>query len=285
MRKPVAVLGYGNVGRARWNRSSSSRIWNCRHHRSPEVVAKSSLFQRDPMAQAHGSCRCERLLRRCGRLSCPSARCATRHGFCAGILTVDSPDMHTKSRASQELDGWRRNTRPSPSSAGWDRHRLCDPRMVQLDGASSPTNYGPGCPWDIQSLSAIPESTTASPSSHCRHEVHRRIVYVQLKAGRTSRRWSSDQEGSYFVKDRTHVFQVEDVSCSRTPDTSCCSSGTGSRGDAHPVDEVPAEGEQPRPHAQVMVSPAAMKPTGMLPRVELPVVDFLAMWQFVTRFV
>jgi len=122
--------------------------------------------------------------------------------------------------------------------------------------------------------------------------VHRRMVYVQLKEGASFETVEQlIKKDPYFVKDRTYVFQVEDVNSLMDTGHGVLLERNGVSGITHNQSmKFQLKVNNPALTSQVMVSAARatmkQKP-GCYTMIELPVVDFLYgdVDSFVTRFV
>lgn len=136
-----------------------------------------------------------------------------------GINTVDSYDIHkTIWELRQELDvAGKAHGAVSVISAGWDPGS--DSVIRALLQAAAPkgityTNFGPGMSMGhtvaVKAVDGVKEAL--SMTIPLGTGIHRRMVYVELKEG-----YDFDDVAAaikaddYFVKDETHVFQVDCV--------------------------------------------------------------------------
>ena len=302
----VAVLGYGNVGRC----AVESVLVEPDMELAgiievPEVVAKDSPYsERDPMALQR-----TRIVSDVSELSsvdvavlsCPSrvVRETAMGLLRRGIRTVDSFDMHTEIPAlRKELDGVAKEHKTvAILSAGWDPgidsvirgwFQAMAPRGITY------TNYGPGMSMGhsvaVRAIPGVHDGISITVPAGM--GIHRRMVYVQLKAGANFEKVEQlIKKDPYFVKDRTHVFQVEDVSSLQDTGHGVLLERNGVSGVTHNQSmKFQLKVNNPALTAQVMVSAAraAMKQQpGCYTMIELPVVDFLYgdVDSFVTRFV
>ncbi|MBP1656138.1 MAG: diaminopimelate dehydrogenase [Bacteroidetes bacterium] len=302
----VAVLGYGNVGRC----AVESVLVEPDMEligiiEVPEVVSKSCAYsERDPIVLQK-----TRIVADVSELasvdvailSCPSrvVRDTAKAMLQRGIRTVDSFDMHHDIPAlRKELDAVAKEHKTvSILSAGWDPgidsvirgwFQAMAPRGITY------TNYGPGLSMGhsvaVRSIAGVQDAISITVPAGM--GVHRRMVYVQLKPGAVFEKVEAAiKKDPYFVKDRTYVFQVDDVSLLMDTGHGVLLERNGVSGVTHNQSmRFQLKVNNPALTAQVMVSAAraAMKQQpGCYTMIELPVVDFLYgdVDSFVTRLV
>jgi diaminopimelate dehydrogenase len=122
--------------------------------------------------------------------------------------------------------------------------------------------------------------------------IHRRMVYVQLTPGAVFEEVEAAiKKDPYFVKDRTYVFEVDDVSALKDMGHGVLMERNGVSGVTHNQSmKFQLKVNNPALTAQVMVSAAraaVKQQPGCYTMIELPVVDFLYgdVDTFVTRYV
>ncbi len=302
----VAVVGYGNVGRC------AVEAVICEPDMElvgivevPEVVSRDCPYsERDPIVLQR-----TRIVSDVKELSgidaavlcCPSRiiRESAKKMLRLGIRTVDSFDMHHEIPAlRKELDAVAKEFNSAAIlSAGWDPG--IDSVMRGWFQAMAPrgityTNYGPGLSMGHSvAVREIPGVRNAiSITVPVGMGIHRRMVYVQLKEGAEFEAVEKlIKKDPYFEKDRTYVYQVEDVSSLMDTGHGVLLERNGVSGITHNQSmRFQLKVNNPALTAQVMVSAARavmqQKP-GCYTMIELPVVDFLPgdVDSFVTRFV
>jgi diaminopimelate dehydrogenase len=302
----VAVLGYGNVGRC----AVESILVEPDMElvgivEVAEVVSKDCPYsERDPMALRN-----IRIVSDVkdldsidvAVLSCPSRIVRETAGKILryGIRTVDSFDIHHDIPAVRKELGAiaKEHNTVSILSAGWDPgidsvirgwFQAMAPRGITY------TNYGPGMSMGhsvaVRAITGVKDAISITVPAGM--GIHRRMVYVQLQPGakfeEVEQRIKIDP---YFVKDRTYVFEVEDVASLMDTGHGVLLERNGVSGVTHNQSmRFQLKVNNPALTAQVMVSAAraAMRQQpGCYTMIELPVVDFLYgdVDSFVTRFV
>jgi diaminopimelate dehydrogenase len=302
----VAVLGYGNVGRC----AVESILVEPDMElvgivEVAEVVSKDCPYsERDPMALRN-----VRIVSDVKELdsidvavlSCPSRIVRETAGKILkyGIRTVDSFDIHHDIPAVRKELGAiaKEHSTVSILSAGWDPgidsvirgwFQAMAPRGITY------TNYGPGMSMGhsvaVRAITGVKDAISITVPAGM--GIHRRMVYVQLQPGakfeEVEQRIKTDP---YFVKDRTYVFEVEDVASLMDTGHGVLLERNGVSGVTHNQSmRFQLKVNNPALTAQVMVSAAraAMRQQpGCYTMIELPVVDFLYgdVDSFVTRFV
>lgn len=205
-----------------------------------------------------------------------------------GIHTVDSFDIHSEIyQLTNELDKIaKENNAVSVVSAGWDPGS--DSVVRALFQAIAPkgityTNFGPGM---SMGHSVVAKGKTGvvdalSMTIPTGQGVHRRMVYIQLQDGADFEKAKQEiLSDDYFSHDETHVFEVEDVS-----QLTDCGHGVhmvrkGVSGETHnQLFEFSMQINNPALTAAVMTAfaRATMKQTpGAYTTIEIPVIDLLA---------
>jgi diaminopimelate dehydrogenase len=302
----VAIVGYGNVGRcAVESVISEPDMEIVGIIEVPEIVSKHCPYSdRDLMvlqnirvvSDIHELAGIDVAI-----LSCPSrvVRETALKILRRGIRTVDGFDIHQEIPVlRKEFDAEAKaNNTVAILSAGWDPgidsvirgwFQAMAPRGITY------TNYGPGMSMGhsvaVRAIPGVRDGISITVPAGM--GIHRRMVYVQLLEGATfedvERRIKADP---YFVKDRTYVFEVEDVGSLVDTGHGVLLERYGVSGVTHNQSmKFQLKVNNPALTAQVMVSAAraAMKQApGCYTMIELPVVDFLFgdVDSFVTRFV
>ena len=204
-----------------------------------------------------------------------------------GISTVDSFDIHQEIvslRAS--LDGVaKEHGAVSVVSAGWDPGS--DSVIRALLEALAPkgityTNFGPGMSMGhtvaVKAIEGVREALSMTIPTGT--GVHRRMVYVELEAGADFATVSAAiKADAYFVKDETHVFEVEDVESLKDMGHGVLMERKGVSGVTQNQQfKFDMRVNNPALTAQVMVSAvraAVRQQPGAYTMIELPVVDLL----------
>jgi diaminopimelate dehydrogenase len=302
----VAVFGYGNVGRCVVEAVLVEPDMELAGIvEIPSVACRATPYsERDPIALQHTpivSDVTELSAVDVAVLSCPSrtvretAPKVLRHG----IRTVDSFDVHTEIPALRKELGVvaREHKTVSIISAGWDPgvdsvirgwFQAMAPRGITY------TNYGPGMSMGhsvaVRAMEGVQDAVSITVPAGM--GIHRRMVYVQLKDGASFDTLEQMiKQDPYFVKDRTYVFQVADVSSLMDMGHGVLIERNGVSGVTHNQSmRFQLKVNNPALTAQVMVSAAraAMKQQpGCYTMIEIPVVDFLHgdVDTFVTRLV
>ncbi|NLC49217.1 MAG: diaminopimelate dehydrogenase, partial [Bacteroidales bacterium] len=145
---------------------------------------------------------------------------AAKECLSLGINTVDSFDIHSDIMALRTtLDGIaKEHNAVSVVSAGWDPGS--DSIVRALMQAMAPngityTNFGPGMSMGhsvaVKAIEGVKDALSITIPTGT--GIHRRMVYIELKKGfQFDNVTKAIQNDSYFIKDETHVFQVNDIS-------------------------------------------------------------------------
>lgn len=206
----------------------------------------------------------------------------------AGVHTVDSFDIHSEiPKLRRQLNEVaKRVGRVSILSAGWDPG--IDSVLRAWLQAMAPkgithTNYGPGMSMGHSCAAKTIEGVkdALSITVPMGMGVHRRMVYVELAEGATFAEVEERiKKDAYFAKDRTLVFQVDDVKSLLDVGHGVTIERIGVSGMTHNQNfRFTMRINNPALTAQVMVSAAraAMHhEPGCYTMIELPVIDFLA---------
>lgn len=305
-RTKVAVVGYGNVGRCAVESilvEPDMKLAGVVE--VPAFVTKQDrLTERDPIGLQN--VRFVSDIEELGPidvaiLSCPSraVRKTAESILKRGIRTVDSFDIHHDiPTLRKQLDQVaREHNTVSILSAGWDPgvdsvirgwFQAMAPRGITY------TNYGPGLSMGhsvaVRAIKGVHDGISITVPAGM--GIHRRMVYVQLESGvKFEDVELAIKQDPYFVKDRTYVFEVEDVSSLLDMGHGVLLERNGVSGVTYNQSmKFQLKVNNPALTAQVMVSAARaatkQKP-GCYTMIELPVVDFLHgdVDSFVTKFV
>ncbi len=302
----VAVIGYGNVGKCAVESILNEPDMNLVGIvEVPEIVSsKCLLTNKQPIALTNIKIVTE--LKELNNvdvaiLSCPSrlVKETASKVLKLGIHTIDSFDFH------QEIPGMRKyldklakeNNTVSILSAGWDPgidsvvrcwFEAMAPRGITY------TNFGPGMSMGhsvaVKAIKGVKNAISITvPASM---GVHRRMVYVELIEGADfSEVEETIKKDPYFIKDRTYVYQVDDVENLMDVSHGVLMERNGVSGMTHNQNmKFQLKVNNPALTAQVMVSAARaaikQKP-GCYTMIELPAIDFLYgdVDSFVTKFV
>jgi diaminopimelate dehydrogenase len=302
----VAVVGYGNVGRC----AVESILVEPDMKISGVVEVPAFVTKQDRLSERDPIClqnvRFVSDIEELGEvdvavLSCPSraVRKTAEKILKRGIRTVDSFDIHHDIPALRKhLDQVARDSNSvSILSAGWDPgvdsvirgwFKAMAPRGITY------TNYGPGLSMGhsvaVRAIKGVRDAISITVPAGM--GIHRRMVYVQLVEGATFEEVEQAiKQDPYFIKDRTYVFEVEDVCSLMDTGHGVLLERNGVSGITHNQSmKFQLKVNNPALTAQVMVSAAraAMKQKpGCYTMIELPVVDFLHgdVDSFVTKFV
>lgn len=302
----VAVIGYGNVGKCAVESILNEPDMNLIGIvEVPEVVsAKCLLTNKQPIALTN-----TKIVTKLNELkevdvailSCPSrlVKETAVKVLKLGIHTVDSFDFHQEIPAMRKyLDEIaKENNAVSILSAGWDPgidsvvrcwFEAMAPRGITY------TNFGPGMSMGhsvaVKAINGVKNAISITvPASM---GVHRRMVYVELNEGADFHEVEEAiKKDPYFIKDRTYVYQVDNVDNLMDVSHGVLMERNGVSGMTHNQNmKFQLKVNNPALTAQVMVSAAraAMKQKpGCYTMIELPAIDFLYgdVDTFVTKFV
>jgi diaminopimelate dehydrogenase len=302
----VAVVGYGNVGRCAVESilvEPDMKLVGVVE--VPAFITKQDrLTERDPIGMQNVKLASD--IEDLGAIdvaivSCPSrAVCkAVEPILKRGIRTVDSFDIHHEiPTLRKQLDKVaREHDTVSILSAGWDPgvdsvvrgwFQAMAPRGITY------TNYGPGLSMGhsvaVRAIKGVRDAISLTVPAGM--GIHRRMVYVQLESGaKFEEVEKAIKTDPYFVKDRTYVYEVDDVASLMDTGHGVLLERNGVSGVTHNQSmRFQLKVNNPALTAQVMVSAARaamrQKP-GCYTMIELPVVDFLHgdVDSFVTKLV
>ncbi len=206
-----------------------------------------------------------------------------------GMCTVDGYDIHGN---IPEL--WEHLNKVAKAhntaaiiSSGWDPGT--DSVIRTLFEAMAPagityTNFGPGMSMGhsvaAKAINGVADALSLTIPTGA--GVHRRMVYVQLKAGAVFEQVASAiKADEYFAHDETHVTQVEDVRALLDTGHGTHIERKGVSGIAHnQLFSFDMRINNPALTAQILVSSARAvlrQPSGCYTLIEIPPVDFLEM--------
>ncbi|NPV10921.1 MAG: diaminopimelate dehydrogenase [Ignavibacteria bacterium] len=204
-----------------------------------------------------------------------------------GINTVDSFDIHSEiPQLRKYLDPIaKENNKVSIISAGWDPGIDSVIRGLFLTMAPrgiTHTNFGPGMSMGHTcAVKEIPGVKNAlSITVPAGMGIHRRMVYVELEPDANfDEVEKAIKTDPYFIKDRTYVFQVDDVQKLIDMGHGVVMERKGVSGATHnQIFKFEMRINNPALTGQIMVSAAraAMKQRpGCYTMIEVPVIDFL----------
>lgn len=204
-----------------------------------------------------------------------------------GINTVDSFDIHSDILSLRDtLDSVaREHDAVSVISSGWDPGS--DSIIRALFESMAPkgityTNFGPGMSMGhtvaVKAVDGVKDALSMTIPTGT--GVHRRMVYIELKDGydfvTVSQAVKSDD---YFIKDETHVFQVEDVDILKDMGHGVLMERKGASGNTQNQQfKFDMRVNNPALTAQMMVNAARAsmrQEPGAYTLIEIPVVDLL----------
>jgi diaminopimelate dehydrogenase len=204
-----------------------------------------------------------------------------------GIHTVDSYDAHDSIWELREklTPIAEANNAVSIISAGWDPGSDSIVRALLLACAPKGvtyTNFGPGMSMGhsgaVKSIKGV--SDALSVTIPLGTGIHRRMVYVSLEAGADFAEISNNiRNDAYFIKDETHIFEVNDISEFLDVGHGVSMSRKGVSGKTHnQMFEFNMRINNPALTSQIMISCARacmrQKP-GAYTMIEVPMIDFL----------
>lgn len=204
-----------------------------------------------------------------------------------GINTVDSFDIHSDILSLRDtLDSVaREHDAVSVISSGWDPGS--DSIIRALFESMAPkgityTNFGPGMSMGhtvaVKAVDGVKDALSMTIPTGT--GVHRRMVYIELKDGydfvTVSQAVKSDD---YFIKDETHVFQVEDVDILKDMGHGVLMERKGASGNTQNQQfKFDMRVNNPALTAQMMINAARAsmrQEPGAYTLIEIPVVDLL----------
>lgn len=204
-----------------------------------------------------------------------------------GINTVDSFDIHSDILSLRDtLDSVaREHDAVSVISSGWDPGS--DSIIRALFESMAPkgityTNFGPGMSMGhtvaVKAVDGVKDALSMTIPTGT--GVHRRMVYIELKDGydfvTVSQAVKSDD---YFIKDETHVFQVENVDILKDMGHGVLMERKGASGNTQNQQfKFDMRVNNPALTAQMMINAARAsmrQEPGAYTLIEIPVVDLL----------
>ena len=204
-----------------------------------------------------------------------------------GINTGDSFDIHSDILSLRDtLDSVaREHDAVSVISSGWDPGS--DSIIRALFESMAPkgityTNFGPGMSMGhtvaVKAVDGVKDALSMTIPTGT--GVHRRMVYIELKDGydfvTVSQAVKSDD---YFIKDETHVFQVEDVDILKDMGHGVLMERKGASGNTQNQQfKFDMRVNNPALTAQMMINAARAsmrQEPGAYTLIEIPVVDLL----------
>lgn len=204
-----------------------------------------------------------------------------------GINTVDSFDIHSKILALRNsLDSVAKNNNAvSVISAGWDPGS--DSIIRALMQAMAPsgityTNFGPGMSMGhtvaVKAVDGVKDALSMTIPSGT--GIHRRMVYIELEEGcKLDDVTEAIKADAYFVKDETHVFQVENIHELKDMGHGVVMERKGaSAGTQNQLFSFGMKINNPALTAQMLVNAARAsfkQQPGVYTLIEIPVIDFL----------
>ncbi|HHW46642.1 MAG TPA: diaminopimelate dehydrogenase [Clostridiales bacterium] len=277
----VAIVGFGNVGKAVYEAISASDDFELKY-----IVSKRTMDVIVPILKDVSELNNIDV----AILASPSRAVPDLAAslLSKGICTVDSYDIHSNIvdvRARLDKIA-KENNSAAIISAGWDPGTDSVVRALML--AMVPkgityTNFGPGMSMGhTVAVKAIPGVKDAlSMTIPVGSGVHRRIVYVELQEGADFNTVSKAiREDAYFVHDETHVIKVESVDELKDVGHGVNLLRKGTSGvTANQRMEFNMSINNPALTGQIMVSAARavvkQKP-GCYTMIEIPPIDYLA---------
>ena len=212
---------------------------------------------------------------------------AAKECLSLGINTVDSFDIHSDIMALRTtLDGIaKEHNAVSVVSAGWDPGS--DSIVRALMQAMAPngityTNFGPGMSMGhsvaVKAIEGVKDALSITIPTGT--GIHRRMVYIELKKGfQFDNVTKAIQNDSYFIKDETHVFQVNDISELKDMGHGVEMERKGASGSTqNQLFSFGMKVNNPALTAQMLVNAARAslhQQSGAYTLIEIPLVDFL----------
>lgn len=204
-----------------------------------------------------------------------------------GIHTVDSFDIHSEipqMRSDLNTIAKQHNT-VAVTAAGWDPGTNSIIRGLFLSMAPKGvtyTNFGPGMSMGhtcaVNAMQGIKKSLSVTVPAGM--GIHRRMVYVELEQdAKFEDVEKAIKTDPYFIKDRTYVFEVDDVENLKDMGHGVMMERKGASGATHnQIMKFELKVNNPALTSQIMVSAAraAVKQApGCYTLIEIPVIDLL----------
>ena len=144
---------------------------------------------------------------------------AAKECLALGLNTVDSFDIHSDILALRTslANVAKKNNAVSVISAGWDPGSDSIVRALMQAMAPSGityTNFGPGMSMGhsvaVKAIEGVKDALSITIPTGT--GIHRRMVYIEIKSGyKLEDVAKAIKNDAYFIKDETHVFQVNDI--------------------------------------------------------------------------
>lgn len=212
----VAIVGFGNVGKAAYEAVSASEDLSLKCIVEKREVAVDAPLVRDVSELSDIDVAILALPSR----AVPEIAASL---LSKGICTVDSYDIHSNIvDVRSDLDKIaKENNCAAITAAGWDPGSDSVVRalfMAIIPKGITYTDFGPGMSMGhtvaVKAIKGVKDAL--SMTVPLGSGVHRRMVYVELEQGADFDKVSkSIREDAYFVNDETHVIQVENVASLR----------------------------------------------------------------------
>lgn len=204
-----------------------------------------------------------------------------------GINTVDSFDIHSDILTLRtSLDGVaKQHNAVSVISAGWDPGSDSIVRALMQSMAPSGityTNFGPGMSMGhsvaVKAIEGVKDALSITIPTGT--GIHRRMVYIEIKSGyKLEDVAKAIKNDAYFIKDETHVFQVNDIKELKDMGHGVKMERKGASGSTQNQQfSFGMKVNNPALTAQMLVNAARAslkQQPGAYTLIEIPVVDFL----------
>ncbi|MDD2586159.1 MAG: diaminopimelate dehydrogenase [Syntrophomonadaceae bacterium] len=204
-----------------------------------------------------------------------------------GINTVDSYDIHAKiADFRKDLQAVAEQNRAvAVVSAGWDPGTdsmvRCMFEFMAPSGITY-TNFGPGMSMGhsvaVKSIDGVKDALAMTIPAGA--GIHRRIVYVELDQGTDfAAVENAVKTDPYFIKDETHVFQVDNVNDLKDMGHGVVMERKGVSGITHNQQlKLAMTINNPALTAQIMVAAARAslkQRPGAYTLIQIPIIDFI----------
>ena len=204
-----------------------------------------------------------------------------------GINTVDSYDIHAKiADFRKDLQAVAEQNRAvAVVSAGWDPGTdsmvRCMFEFMAPSGITY-TNFGPGMSMGhsvaVKSIDGVKDALAMTIPAGA--GIHRRIVYVELDQGTDfAAVEKAVKTDPYFIKDETHVFQVDNVNDLKDMGHGVVMERKGVSGITHNQQlKLAMNINNPALTAQIMVAAARAslkQRPGAYTLIQIPIIDFI----------
>ena len=281
----VAIIGYGNIGKYVIDtilHSSDFEIAGIVRRNIQEIPFELQEFEvTDSIAKLSDV--------DVAFLCLPSRLLETTAKECLalGINTVDSFDIHSEIlglRTSLDSVAKERNA-VSVISAGWDPGSDSIVRTLMQSMAPSGitfTNFGPGMSMGhtvaVKAIDGVKDALSMTIPTGT--GIHRRMVYIEIKEGfKLEDLTETIKNDAYFIKDETHVFQVNDIKELKDMGHGVEMERKGaSGGTQNQLFSFSMKVNNPALTAQMLVNAARAslkQQAGAYTLIEIPVIDFL----------